>query len=231
MRRLIGAVVTGAFLLAAVGYCLFAPDRAEPPAEATSTSPTEPQQETSDRASDLAEPGILMVVTPSLNGDLLVTETVRLPGPTDSVTLGPPRLARAGSQFDDVEATVTDVRLRSPGQASSFPGGEVDAPTRVSVPSTETAEVSYRLAGATVPSVPSRPGRSTGGVSPLLRELDSDLPVHVVVTGPAVLNLACPQLPASEQACRNGTPLAAQTKDPLPFSDAVVTVQLDLRRT
>jgi len=233
-RRVAGGVIASAFLFAALLYPLLVPGtpaNTGSQGQATSTARADNDAAQDRDPSEPAGPGIVMVISPSLSGDLQVTETVRLADPTDTLVVGPPKVSRAGSQFDDVMATASAVRLRSPNQVLSFPQGPVDGRTRVPVPSTATAEISYRLTGATVRSAPSRPGRASGVISPLLRGLDDDLPVHVVVTGPTVLNLACPLLPAAEQACRDGSALAAQTDSPLPFSDAVVTVQLDLRRT
>ncbi|MGB7448924.1 MAG: hypothetical protein WA892_07325 [Ornithinimicrobium sp.] len=231
VRRAVGGVVACVFIFAALLYPLVAPESTEPARQTAPTAQAAPEESIPQGASELDEPGIVMVVSPSLDGDLLVTETVRLSASTDTLTFGPPLVRRAGSQFDEATATATGVRLRSPGQAVSFPEGPVDEQVQVAVPATQDAEISYRLSGATVRSTPSEAGRASGAVSPLLRDLDAELPVQVVVTGPTVLNLACPLLPVWEQACQNGTPLAAQTKAPLPFADAVVTVQLDLRRT
>lgn len=181
-----------------------------------------------DEGPGVSSPGVLLIVTPSRGGAFDVWERVRLPDPVDTVTLSPPDVAGAGSQFEAAEPVVTMVQLSVDGQPIPVPDGVVDGPYDVPVEAQITEfDLSYQLDGTSVRSLPSTARRALAAVSPLLDDTPYNLPVSVIVNGP-VLGVDCPLLDLSDRACGRGTQERMQVSPNLPFDDAVVTIQFDL---
>lgn len=207
------------------------PDQAESTATVTVEAPgsnVAPAEAIPADGPGVDEPGILMLVQPTAAGPLLVTEQVRLPAATTSITLAPPDLSRAGAAFAEAETQAINVQVSAGNQPVRVPDGVVSESTTLDVPRGNGFEVSYELTGAMVRSVPSTARRALTGASPLFAEAPPYLPVVVVAAGPSVLGLNCPLLSLSERACGQGTLLARQTNSPLKFKNALVTVQFDL---
>ncbi len=192
----------------------------------STTSKTAP--ELPDEGPGVSEPGVLLVVTPSRGGAFDVWERVRLPDPVDTVTLSPPDVAAAGSQFEGAEPVVTMVQLSVEGQPIAVADGVVDGPYDIPVEREITQfDLSYQLDGTSVRSLPSTARRALAAVSPLLDDTPYNLPVAVIVNGP-VLGVDCPLLDLSDRACGRGTPERMEVSPYLPFDDALITVQFDL---
>lgn len=176
------------------------------------------------------EPGVLLVVQVRADEALDVQEIVRLADPVDSVSLTPPDLSGAGDGFAGSRPVASQVQLSSQGQPAVVPGGAVQARVRIPLGAERTTyELSYRLEGSTVRSVPSISQRALAAVRPLSSDL-GELPVVVLAPGPAVLNLSCPLLPAQRRTCAAGSAGSMGTADPLPAPDALVVLQVDLPR-
>lgn len=209
-------------------------DDAELTADAlATTAPTDPADTDADAGmsedgSRSTEPGILVVVSPTPGGAFDVTETVRLPSPTDTITLGPGPVARAGSQFGGAEPIATNVQVIANGDAVEVPEGTVTGEVALPVDGVTAFVVSYRLDGTLVRNVPSGERRGLAAIAPLARPPEADLPVEVIVTGETVLSVNCPLLSLSEQSCGRGSPPRLEVDESLPLEDALVTIQLDL---
>jgi hypothetical protein len=91
-------------------------------------------------------------------------------------------------------------------------------------------ELRYQLAGATVRSMPSKPGRALAGLAPLTSGYSPRLPVNIAVPGFSVHNLQCPSLQLERQPCATGSPPHLRVNYSLPRKDATIIVQLDLPR-
>lgn len=250
-RRALGAIVVVGLLVAATVFYSVAPTPVPPvasaqddepagsarvdTAESTATVTVEapepevaPAEAIPTEGPGVDEPGILMLLQPTAAGPLLVTEQVRLPKATTSITLAPPDVGRAGTMFADLKPRASDVQVSAGNQPVVVPGGEVSKSITLDVPSGNRYEINYELTGAMVRSLPSTARRSLASASPLFAAAPPFMPVVVVAAGPSVLGLNCPLLSLSERACGDGTSLALQTNSPLSFKNAVVTIQFDL---
>lgn len=200
------------------------------PTTATGAAPDSapsPAGEAPEDGPGVTAPGVLLIVSPTRAGTFDVWERVRLPDPVDMVTLSPPDVAAAGSQFEKAQPVATSVQLSVEGQPMGIPDGVVDGPVEVPVEAITEFELSYQLDGISVRSLPSTARRALAAVSPLLDNTPYNLPVAVIVNGP-VLGIDCPLLEVSERSCGRGTTERMQVARNLPFKEAVVAIQFDL---
>jgi len=200
-----------------------APSTAAGPSATPRAAPALP-----DDGPGVSSPGVLLIVTPTRGGAFDVWERVRLPDPVETVTLSPPDVAEAGSQFEAAEPVVTMVQLSVDGQPIPVPDGVVDGPFDVPVQAQITEfDLSYHLDGTSVRSLPSTDRRALAAVSPLLDDTPYNLPVSVIVHGP-VLGVDCPLLDLADRACGRGTQERMEVSPYLPFDDALIAIQFDL---
>jgi len=89
-------------------------------------------------------------------------------------------------------------------------------------------ELPYRLTGVTWRTPGSVAGRALGAVGPIVAGVPPDLPVAISVHGLAVLNLRCPHLNLSEQACSAGAKEKLRVNRLLPWQQSVIVVQFNL---
>jgi len=185
------------------------------------------------RGPGIDEPGATLSVTATATGDLEVSERARTSAEITRVVLRPPRIVRAGPDFADVRPVLTEVQLTADGQPVVLPSGRVTDRIVVDLPTPVTAyELRYVLEGATVRSVPSTAGRALAALAPASTTsvTGTDTLVTVRTSGDAVRNLTCPLLSGDARACADGAPSAMSTRRPLPVSNALVVLQLDLPR-
>ncbi|WP_404389757.1 hypothetical protein [Humibacillus xanthopallidus] len=185
------------------------------------------------RGPGVDEPGATLSVTATATGDLEVSERARTTTEVTRVVLRPPRIVRAGSDFADARPVLTEVQLTADGQPVVLPSERVTGRIVVDLPTPAMAyELRYVLEGATVRSVPSTAGRALAALAPASTTsvTGADTLVAVRTSGDSVRNLTCPLLSGDARACADGAPLAMSTRRPLPVSDALVVLQLDLPR-
>ena len=185
------------------------------------------------RGPGIDEPGATLSVTATATGDLEVSERARTTTEVTRVVLRPPRIVRAGPGFADARPVLTEVQLTADGQPVVLPSDRVTDRIVVDLPTPATAyELRYVLEGATVRSVPSTAGRALAALAPASTTsvTGTDTLVAVRTSGDAVRNLTCPLLSGDARACADGAPSAMSTRRPLPVSDALVVLQLDLPR-
>ena len=175
--------------------------------------------------------GIYLVATPSADGTFDVSELVLLDQPVSTLELRRPPVSMAGTDFRVLSPIAIQVQATADGQPVVVPNARIEGVTSLSLTSPATRfELRYRLMGATVRTMRSVPGRALGALLPVTTSVPDDLPVVIAASGPAVLNLTCPKLRLSEQACSvrgQGELRAGRT---LPWRQAVVLVQLNLPR-
>jgi hypothetical protein len=174
----------------------------------------------------LTSPGISLVAAPNADGTFEVAETVIFRAPRRSVELRSPEIRYGGAPFAGQTPTADLVQVTASGQPVL--AGPVHGTKRVQLPmATDRIELRYRLAGATVRSIPSITGRALGLLSPLTATNDRALPVRLEVTGPAIRNLICPRLAPSRQQCA-GSAGELGVAPLLTARTAVVIVQYNL---
>lgn len=202
--------------------------RTQDPEQTTATAGVASAMPTSGPG--MTEPGLLLVVSPLPSGALDVVEQVKLPAPTNSITLSPADLSDAGSQFEQAAPVARAVQLEVAGQPVAVPGSSVTDVVSLPVQSTDTFTLNYQLEGATLRSVPSTARRAIAAVAPLNQGLPADLPVVVVATT-GVLQISCPLMTLSEQSCGVGSPPLIRLGREITVEDALVNFQLDLPLT
>ena len=233
VRRTIGAVIVAALLGAAVavGAGLTVPGAT---ASSVAGSPVAGPIQTIPPAavpSDTARPGgsgILVDARPESDGSFLVREVITLPVPATEVVLRPPSVTDVGTGFDRLRPTAVSVEVDAGGQAVAVPDGPVATAVTVRwAAPTSTLRLEYRLTQVSVVSAPAKAGRSLAAFGSLLAGMPADLPVGVVLTGPTVLSLTCPELPLASMSCGAGIAPKIWTLDPIPFDRSRVLVQYD----
>lgn len=251
VRRAIG-VLTVTFLLGAavaVGGGLARPGAAAPPemptpvashqpettegpnaapARTIAPTPAPPPTAPPNGGSSAGRPAIALTARPAADGGFLVTEVVTLPAAATEAVLRPPSIADAGTGFERLRPVAIDVEVRAGGQVLPVPNGPVrdEVTVRWAAP-TADLRLRYRLGWVSVVSAHARAGRSLGAFGPLLGGMPADLPVTVVVRGPTLLSLTCPQLPLARSACSTGAAPTFATSRPLPYDRSRVVVQYD----
>lgn len=250
LRRAAGAVVVCSLLVAAAAYYRYSPefaltagqgvaDSAEPapeesttPTTAPSPSPTAAPTTAASDADPTPTTGIRLVVRVEKRGVFQVTETVRLSAPVTRLDLAPPDVRPAGGTLSTARAVVTDLEVRADDRSVRLPGRSVRRPTSVRLKlATDRFELRYRL-HHTIRRNKKSPtaGRALGAVAPVVVGVPDGLPVAVAFRSAAVLNLSCPRLPPAQQTCFAGHRPAVRVGTELARKDALVVVQLNLRK-
>lgn len=219
-RRALGAWIVVAIVASTIAFYRLGPDQAPSETSRSAARPAGP---------GTTEPGILLVVARSTDAAFAVTELVRLETPATSITVRPPDFSAAGSTFDDAKPFASKVRIITREESVPVPDGTVnraetfdlDQPVR-------RYRMHYELNRAIVQSRPSSAGRALGAIRPLTSGQPDHMKVAVVTVGDGVLNLSCPGLALSLQACAAGTPPLLHVRQDLPWRTALVIVQLDL---
>lgn len=177
----------------------------------------------------LTEPGVLVRAEPDAQGDVEVTERVRLIVPVTELTIAPPAAPATGAgaglapRLASLQVTADDLVVTVPK------GGVISSPLRLELPlAASTLSLRYRLLGAVERSAPAPPGRALVLMPPVSAgSLPGTLPVVVEVSGARVRNLYCPRLPVAEQLC--GRAGADRWHTPvLTPKTATVLAQVDL---
>jgi hypothetical protein len=175
--------------------------------------------------------GIYLLASPGSDGSFDVSEFVLLDKPVSTLELRLPPVSQGGREFRMLHPTATQVQAAADRQPVVIPDsrirGDVSLPLVMPVTS---YELRYRLKGVTVRSMRSVPGRAIAALAPISAGVPPDLPVRIRVPGQAVLNLVCPSLRLSKQACSAGPKAKLRVNRNLPWRNAVVLVQLNLPR-
>ena len=245
LRRVAGTIVVCSLLVAAAGYYRYSPEfalvagevvaeSAEPASEnpvAPSPGPTVTPTPGAPEA-DPTPARIRLMVGVERRGVFEVTETVRLSASVTRLDLAPPDVRLAGGTLGTAAAFVTDVALRADGRPVAVPSRTVRRPMTVRLRSaTDRFELRYRLHQTIRPNKMSpTPGRAIGAVAPVVVGVPDDVPVAVAFRSAAVLNVSCPGLPPAQQTCFAGRRPAPRVASDLPRRDALVVVQLNLRK-
>jgi hypothetical protein len=247
LRRAAGAIVVCSLLVAAAAYYRYSPelaltagggaaDSAEPAPDEPSTSAATPTVTPTVAAPEPPTSGrparIRLIVRVEKRGVFEVTETVRLSAPVTRLDLAPPDVRLAGGTLRTARAVVTDVDLRAGGRPVRLPDRTVRGPRTVRLKAaTDRFELRYRLNQTIRRNTMSpTPGRAIGAVAPVVVGVPDEVPVAVAFRSAAVLNVICPCLPAAEQTCFAGHRPAVRVGTDLARKDALVVVQLDLRK-
>lgn len=216
-----------------------APSSPPSPAEPTTpeATPTEPTASAAPSppaglpaGPGTTEPGVLVRATPLSDGSFDVAELVLYAAPVTAVALRPPSIAQGGHEFAALQPWASDVQVSAGDDVAMVPDGRVAVPVTVTLEApTRRVELRYRLRGVTVRSLPSRAGRALAALSPITAASPGGR-VAFATPGAAVRNLQCPTLPLAEQACAAGSSPRLHVEGSLPWSKALVLVQLDLPR-
>lgn len=204
------------------------PETTAAPARTISPTPAPPTTAPPSGSGTESRPGIAITARPHLDGSFLVTEVITLPAAVTEAVLRPPSISDGGTGFERLRPVAIDVEVRAGGQVLPVPDGPVrdEVTVRWAGPTAEL-RLSYRLMRVSVVSAHARAGRSLATFGPLIGEMPADLPVTVVVRGPTLLSLTCPQLPLARSACGAGAVPKLETSRPLPFNRSRVLVQYD----
>jgi hypothetical protein len=175
--------------------------------------------------------GIYLAATPASDGSFDVSELVLLDRPVTTLDLRLPPVSQGGTEFRSLHPSATQVQADADGQPVVIPDARIrgDVSVPLVAPATKF-ELRYRLTGVTVRSMGSVPGRAIAALGPVSAGVPRNLPVAIRVTGQGILNLVCPSLRLSQQACSAGNLPRLRVNRNLPWSQAVVLVQLNLPR-
>jgi hypothetical protein len=175
--------------------------------------------------------GIYLLASPASDGSFDVNEFVLLDKPVSTLDLRLPPVSQGGNEFRSLHPSATQVQASADRQPVVIPDARIrgDISLPLVMPATRF-ELRYRLKGVTVRSLRSVPGRAIAALGPVSAGVPANLPVRIRVTGQAVLNLVCPSLRLSKQACSAGSPPKLRVNRNLPWRQALVLVQLNLPR-
>jgi hypothetical protein len=247
-RRALGLVVIMVLLACAVAFYRVAPGLPSSPKPVTTivaptspsvTSPTPTPSSRTTRPPDSRLPdgpgttraGIYLVATPASDGSFDVSELVLLDEPVSTLELRLPPVNLGGSEFRSLQPSATQVQADADDQPVVIPDSRIRGDVTVPLVTPATRfELRYRLKGVTVRSMRSVPGRAIAAIGPVTTGVPPNLPVAIRVTGQGVLNLVCPSLRLSKQACSAISPPGLRVNRSLPWRQAVVLVQLNLPR-
>ena len=197
----------------------------------TQSSPTIPPKSQLPEGPGSTTAGIYLLASPASDGSFDVNEFVLLDKPVSTLDLRLPPVSQGGNEFRSLQPSATQVQASADRQPVVIPDarirGEISLP--LVMPATRF-ELRYRLKGVTVRSMRSVPGRAIAALGPVSAGVPANLPVRIRVTGQAVLNLVCPSLRLSKQACSAGSPPKLRVNRNLPWRQALVLVQLNLPR-
>lgn len=174
----------------------------------------------------ITSPGIRLSAVPRADGSFDVTEEVLLRGATSMVQLRPP----TGDELPGLAGIVpkaSNVQVTADAVGVTLTPAEVTEPRDLPLVTAATRiQLTYRLTGSTVRSVPSRSGRALAALGPLTAGTDGTLPTDLVVSGGGLLNATCPRL--SETRCSVGEPPGLSIQPAIPADQAVAVLQLNL---
>lgn len=175
--------------------------------------------------------GIVLAVSPTSGGAIEVSERVRLAKKTQVITLAPPEVAAAGTDFAGLAPRAVMVQLMVDGQPVPVPSATVEGAVAVplSMP-TDSFELRYVLENTTVRSIPSSSGRALAAVAPLSRNSDPEDTVVLEAATTAVRNLSCPEVDQLRMVCAEGDQGRLRTRSGLRAINALVVLQTDLPR-
>ena len=179
-----------------------------------------------DGGRGINSPGILLAVTPRIDGDLDVVEHVVFREPTGSVLLHLPSAGSAAPTLENALPAALDVQVVADDNRADSTLDEVRSSQVLPVASVTRLELTYRLTGAAVRNTPSRQGRALAVIAPLTASTDPTLPTNLVVNGPGLRNAMCPRLP--ETRCAAGKQPWMSIRPGIPADRAVAVLQLDL---
>jgi len=232
-RIIVGAALVGGLGLLAAGFDNSAPVRPvpdpRPPREAVATpSPTVPTP-APPANQPRALPGIRLVATPQSDGTFEVVETITVRKPTDRLVLAAPTPAGTGANFAAFRPHADTIQVRVGGQPVPMRPAEVGEQRVILLRSpADRIELRYRLTGAIIRSVPSRPNRALGLVGPLTAGIDGSLPASLTIG--RARNLLCPLLHLDQQRCAAEDSRGLTSRPGLAARVATIVVQLDLPR-
>jgi hypothetical protein len=198
------------------------------PSPARTILPTPRTSPTARRSEAVGAPGIAITTHPESDGSFLVSEAITLPAPATEAVLRPPTIANAGTRFKPLRPRAMLLEVSAGGQALAVPDGPLRSQVVLRWDSpAQQLQLRYRLTQVSVASRPAKPGRTVAALGSLLDRMPADLPVKVVVTGPTVLSLTCPQLPLARLSCGAGIAPRFWTLHSIPFARSQVLVQYD----
>lgn len=167
------------------------------------------------------------VATPTV---IDVSESLILADEVTSVTIAPPSVGGAAKDLASVTPVLTGVQVTAEGQVIPVLEDRISAPMRIDLPvAARTIEVRYLLEGGIVRTVPSKAGRALAGLAPVMAAAAS-LPVSYVFGGDEIIGVSCPQLGPTAFACAGGQPGRLAVTSPVPRSQSVALLQLNLPR-
>jgi hypothetical protein len=177
----------------------------------------------------LTTPGIRLSAVPRADGSFDITEDVVLRGATSLVQLRPPASGADLPGMTHTEPKALGVQVKADTVPVELSPADVAEPRDLPLVTAATRlQLTYRLTGSTVSSVPSRAGRALAAISPLTAGTDGTLPTYFKVSGTGLLNATCPRL--AETRCAVGTPPGLGVRPGIPADLALAVLQLDLPR-
>jgi hypothetical protein len=197
----------------------------------TQSSPTIPPNSRLPDGPGTTTAGIYLLASPASDGSFDVNEFVLLDKPVSTLDLRLPPVSQGGNEFRSLHPNATQVQASADHQPVVIPDARIrgDISLPLVMPATRF-ELRYRLKGVTVRSMRSVPGRAIAALGPVSAGVPANLPVRIRVTGQAVINLVCPSLRLSKQACSAGSPAKLRVNRNLPWRQSLVLVQLNLPR-
>ena len=197
----------------------------------TQSSPTIPPNSQLPDGPGSTTAGIYLLASPASDGSFDVNEFVLLDKPVSTLDLRLPPVSQGGNEFRSLHPSAIQVQASADRQPVVIPDARIrgDISLPLVMPATRF-ELRYRLKGVTVRSMRSVPGRAIAALGPVSAGVPANLPVRIRVNGQAVLNLVCPSLRLSKQACSAGSPPKLRVNRNLPWRQALVLVQLNLPR-
>lgn len=210
-----------------------ATDTATPAAVANSASPSPTPSPTASGTGlsgpGIDEPGISLRFTPRPDGTLDVTERVMFRAITNSVVLTPPASDSGSEVFAHSRASLRGLQMDVGGRPVNGLPERIRAADTIPLPTTTTTlTLRYELDGTSVMSKPSAAGRALAYIRPITAGIDRSLPVQLHAAGTGTINLTCPQLSATEQACARGTAPNFAVASGLTAGTSTVMIQLEL---
>jgi hypothetical protein len=195
------------------------------------SSPTVPPNSRLPDGPGTTTVGIYLLASPASDGSFDVYESVLLDRPVGTLALRLPPASQGGSEFRSLHPSASQVQASADRQPVVVPDARIQGDLSVPLVAPATRfELRYRLKGVTVRSMRSVPGRAIAVLAPVSAGVPPNLPVRIQLTGEAVLNLVCPSLRLSKQACSAGSPPKLRVNRNLPWRQALVLVQLNLPR-
>lgn len=175
----------------------------------------------------ITEPGVVLRALVDAEG-VDIAERMLLDGSVTELVLTPPRPpARFGPGR---KPSVSGLQIAADGVLVPVPvPGDFANPIFVELPQgAKQVELRYQLKNAIRRSQPAPPGRATVLLRPLGQQTLGSLPTVTEVGGSVILNVQCPQMPASGQLCGYPEKSVWRTK-PVPAARSTAVVLTDLQ--